>query len=285
MTKLKEKNDYFVPVVSDGCFRSFFRNEKILKLFLTDLLNIQIKHLVYLDTTMQKEYDKIKESRLDVIAELDDGTKINIEMQKSKNGDMLKRSIFYLSKMITRSIEEGEDYDNLTKHIAINILDYKDENYKTIKNCYKLINTSNKKNVSDILQIYMIALHEEGNISKELREWIEILNERESWNMKKYENHRLREAVETLKRLSRDPEVIALYDKEEKERLDQISRDHYIMRISQEEGLEQGKKQGKKETIFTNAINLYQNGVSKNIISKSLNITGEELDNILKDVA
>ena len=74
---------------------------------------------------------------------------------------MLKRSIFYLSKMITRSIEEGEDYDNLTKHIAINILDYKDENYKTIKNCYKLINTSNKKNVSDILQIYMIALHEE----------------------------------------------------------------------------------------------------------------------------
>ena len=114
----------------------------------------------------------------------------------------------------------------------------------------------------------MIALHEEGNISKELREWIEILNERESWNMKKYENHRLREAVETLKRLSRDPEVIALYDKEEKERLDKISREHYVMRT----------------TISTNAINFYKNGVSKDIISKSLNLTEEELENILKDV-
>lgn len=273
MTKLKEKNDYFVPVVSDGCFRSFFHNEKILKLFLTDLLNIPINHLIYLDTTMQKEYDNNKESRLDVIAELNDGTKINIEMQKSKNGDMLKRSIYYLSKMITRSFEEGENYDNLTKHIAINILDYKDENYKTIKNCYKLINTNNKKDVSDILQIYMIALKEEGNISKKLREWIEILKERESWNMEKYDNQRLREAVDLLKKLSRDPEVIALYDKEEKERLDKISREHYVMRTT------------KKETISTSAINFYKNGVSKDIISKSLNLTEEELENILKDVA
>ena len=115
----------------------------------------------------------------------------------------------------------------------------------------------------------MIALKEEGNISKKLREWIEILKERKSWNMEKYDNHRLREAVDLLKKLSRDPEVIALYDKEEKERLDKVSREHYIMRT----------------TISTNAINLYKNGVSKDIISKSLNLTEEELENILKDVA
>ena len=189
-TKIKDNNDYFVPATSDGCFRSFFHKKNILIQFLTDLLNIPIVDLFYLDTTMQKEYDKNKESRLDVIVELKDKTKINVEMQNCRDLNMMNRSLFYVAKMINRSFEEGNNYATLANYIVINILNYKDPKYKNLKTCYMLTNEENPQDKIDKLKIYMIALEEEGKINKKLREWIEIFREEETWNMEKYDEHR-----------------------------------------------------------------------------------------------
>gem|GEM_PF-3890559 len=45
----------------------------------------------------------------------------------------------------------------------------------------------------------------------------------------------------------------------------------------------EAKKEGREEKAVEVAIELYKNGVSEDIIAKSLKITSEKLDTILKD--
>ena len=84
--------------------------------------------------------------------------------------------------------------------------------------------------------------------------------------MNKFKEKRLEKAVKELKRLSRDKEVMELYDKEMKEKIDTMLT------------YNQGKSEAKKEA----AKNLYQNGVEKEVICQSLNLTEEQLEEILK---
>lgn len=54
---------------------------------------------------------------------------------------------------------------------------------------------------------------------------------------------------------------------------------------AREEGREEGREQGLKQATIQNARSLYANGVSKDIISKSLNLPITELEEILKEVS
>jgi predicted transposase/invertase (TIGR01784 family) len=63
-----------------------------------------------------------KSSILDVKAEMDDGSKVNIEVQLRNVGNMDKRSLFYWSREYSKNIQSGEDYDKLPCVITINIL-------------------------------------------------------------------------------------------------------------------------------------------------------------------
>ena len=83
------------------------------------------------------------------------------------------------------------------------------------------------------------------------------------------------------------------YDKEQKERIERESLISYMERTAKEkiakalndgekQGIERGIERGKKETTDNAVINLFKNGISKEIISKSLNIPMDELNSILK---
>jgi hypothetical protein len=61
---------------------------------------------------------------LDVRAILEDGTKVNIEVQLRNENNMERRSLFYWSRMYSESINQGHDYQELPNVIAINIVDF-----------------------------------------------------------------------------------------------------------------------------------------------------------------
>ena len=61
---------------------------------------------------------------LDVLAILGNGSKVNIEIQLSNQGNMERRSLFYWSKVYFESLNEGHDYRELPNVIAINIIDF-----------------------------------------------------------------------------------------------------------------------------------------------------------------
>ncbi len=89
--------------------------------------------------------------------------------------------------------------------------------------------------------------------------------------MGKYSDEELKSAVKELKRLSGDVEVMAAYDKEMKEKLDKA--------LIKQAGIEEGIEKNKIEA----AINFYKNKVDKDTICKSLNISLEKLNEILKE--
>ena len=75
---------------------------------------------------------------LDVRAELQDGTVVNIELQIKNEGNMDKRSLFYCSRLYAKGIVEGQDYIELPKVIAINIVNYSFPKSPQYHTCFHL---------------------------------------------------------------------------------------------------------------------------------------------------
>ncbi|MDR1908917.1 MAG: Rpn family recombination-promoting nuclease/putative transposase [Spirochaetaceae bacterium] len=65
-----------------------------------------------------------KTSILDVRAVLGDGSRVNVEVQLRNLGNMDRRSLFYWSREYTRSLEAGQDYQELPNVAAINIVNF-----------------------------------------------------------------------------------------------------------------------------------------------------------------
>lgn len=295
----KEK---LIPLSSDICFRTIFKKKKNLKYFLEDVLEEEIKEIEYKDRVIEAEEVEKKECRLDMVIKLGNDTIVNIEMQKDKTGDIFKRTNYYISRIMSKSLKRGESYNKLPKALAIWIIDYKEKEIKKYKSDLKLCDTkaierirkgNNKEEIliKDEIRIIIIDLTKEADKSK-IAEWKEIFRSGEVMNKR---DKRLQEVVEEIKRLSQNKEAMELYRLEQDIEIEKISREEYIKETAKEEGLKEGITQGISQGIIQGkeegitlakksaAKNFYKNNVSKDIICQSLEITKEELENILKN--
>ena len=64
-------------------------------------------------TELRKDSEDDKLGILDVLVELEDGSQMNMEMQVPYFEYWANRVLFYVSKIYTGQIREGEDYDKL----------------------------------------------------------------------------------------------------------------------------------------------------------------------------
>lgn len=295
----KEK---LIPLSSDICFRTIFKKKKNLKYFLEDVLEEEIKEIEYKDRVIEAEEVEKKECRLDMVIKLGNDTIVNIEMQKDKTGDIFKRTNYYISRIMSKPLKRGERYNKLPKALAIWIIDYKEKEIKKYKSDLKLCDTkaierirkgNNKEEIliKDEIRIIIIDLTKEADKSK-IAEWKEIFRSGEVMNKR---DKRLQEVVEEIKKLSQNKEAMELYRLEQDIEIEKISREEYIKETAKEEGLKEGITQGISQGIIQGkeegitlakksaAKNFYKNNVSKDIICQSLEITKEELENILKN--
>ena len=94
----------------DYCMKELFRNPVIRKYFISVVLNIpveMIRSTRLLNTYLWRRYRYQKQGILDVLVELNDDTKINIELQVKAVRNWDKRQLFYLGKMLTEEISFG----------------------------------------------------------------------------------------------------------------------------------------------------------------------------------
>ena len=121
MELLKPTNDYV--------FKRIFgqkKNSDILKDLLQAILpnwnikNVEPRQEVQLET----DFITDKVCRLDILATLDDGTKVDVEMQMKNERNTEERATEYMGKMISEQLQVGEDYQNLKKSIVIFITNY-----------------------------------------------------------------------------------------------------------------------------------------------------------------
>ena len=119
-----------------------------------------------------------KISILDIYVTTDIGTHINIEMQMINEYNMIKRTLYYWSKMFLRQLVKGEDYSKLEKTITINLIDF---NIDNVHNYYHLINDKTNKKLTDIMEIHFIDMkkfRENGKINNDkLEKWLQFIED------------------------------------------------------------------------------------------------------------
>lgn len=223
---------------NDVVFQKLFgrnENKDILISFLNSII-IEAGNIRIADVKIEEKKIDVsmlineKISILDIYVTTDIGTHINIEMQIINEYNMIKRTLYYWSKMFLKQLVKGENYSKLEKTITINLIDFNIDNSDNVHNYYHLINDKTNKRLTDIMEIHFIDMkkfREHGNIDNDkLEKWLQFIedpNGEESDSMASIDSD-IGKAKEILSLLSCDDDVKALAELREKALMDEKSR-------------------------------------------------------------
>ena len=236
--KIKKKEGLSMELLSpkiDFIFKQIFgseENKEILVSFLNAVLKSTNDNIItevsIKNTDVEKEYLTDKFSRLDVLATTNRKETINIEIQLKNEQNMIKRSLYYWSKLYTKPLSKGEDYDLLNRTVCINILDFnylkKTSNFHSV---FRLKEISTNMELTDVEEIHFIELHKLSNNKEKdlLTSWCEFLNNPESEEVRNSENNiiEIKTAKNKLIKISSNDEQRRLYELRKKRLLDERS--------------------------------------------------------------
>jgi len=279
-----ENNLELLPLTDDYIFKRVFAykgNESVLKDFLEALLKIEIKGIKITNPEIIPYEKGEKRGLLDIKAEINDGTMLDVEMQMTE-----ERATEYMGKMISEQLQVGEDYQNLKKSIVIFITNYnflKRNSYhsvgrmkfdKTLKDEYVNMGYEKEDEVaSKYIEVHYIELpkFKKKELSKftKLDQWMCIFTQnREGIMLAEKENKEIKRAINTLDFLSKDPK--------ERERHNSIIMAEYNRLVSEHNFFEDGKKEGKIEI----AKKMLKEKVPIEMIEKFTELSKEEIEKI-----
>ncbi len=71
---------------------------------------------------------------------------------------MIKRSLYYWSKLYEEQLSEGDKYETLSRTVCINILDFKYLDNDRFHNGYRLKELETNEELTDIQEIHFIEI-------------------------------------------------------------------------------------------------------------------------------
>ena len=265
-----ENNLELLPLTDDYIFKRVFAykgNESVLKDFLEALLKIEIKGIKITNPEIIPYEKGEKRGLLDIKAEINDGTMLDVEMQMKNERNTEERVTEYMGKMISEQLQVGEDYQNLKKSIVIFITNYnflKRNSYhsvgkmkfdKTIEDEYVNMGYDEEDELaSKYIEVHYIELpkFKKKELSKftKLDQWMCIFTQnKEGIMLAEKENKEIKRAINTLDFLSKDPK--------ERETHNSIVMAEYNRLVSEHnffnDGLEKGMKKRKKRKFNRNS--------------------------------
>ena len=286
------------PPKMDIIFQAIFGevgSENITKDFLEKILKRKIEK-ISLDKNpiLRRELKDDKLGVLDVVTELDGKEKCNIELQLIDKNNIIERMLYYWSKMYTRQIKAGDDYNKLEKTIVILIADFNIKGLEEVEyhSTWKIIETNSVKKLIltdkfelDIIELSKIKGRE--NEKDQLLDWLIFLENPESERVarKMEENENLKEAVEKLDRISEDEKMQRIIELREKA----IRDEHAIYAKGIDDGIEKGiqkgfedgKEKGAREKQIEIAKKLLKSKVEIEIIIETTGLTEEEIKKLM----
>lgn len=154
----------------DYSFKQLFgseKNKEITIVFLNAILQRTgrdtVKEVMFVNQEYGGEYEDDKQSRLDIVVKTQAGELINVEMQLSKRNDMLKRTLFYWSRLYTVQLQKGKGYRTLLPTIAINICNFtifeEISHYHSTYHLYEDMVLQRLKPLDDVLEIHFIEMN------------------------------------------------------------------------------------------------------------------------------
>ena len=270
----------------DFVFKKIFGSEKhprVLISFLNAILkpinpisNVEIRN-----SDLEKEFLDDKFSRLDIKARTNKNEIINIEIQLKNEYNMIKRSLYYWSKMYEEQLNEGDDYSKLERTICINILNFKYLDNNRFHNGYRLKEIETNEELTNIQEIHFIEipkLSEDSDEKDMLVAWMEFLKNPESEKVRSLELtiSEIREAKDELIRISNDKEQRLLYEMRSKTLKDKNS----ALNEAERKGIEKGIEKGMEKV----AKNLSDMGIPINEIILATGLSENEILNIKNNI-
>ena len=228
-----------------------------------------------------------KTGRLDIKIRLNDGRKIDVEMQNSYFDYYPKRSIFYCSKLLHDHFISGLQYANLKKCIAINVLNSSFKLSGKVHSVYQIREREDQSLLDELLEIHFLDLTKlkKDNLTS-LEKWLMFIK-----TDSKEERYMLVQGNPVMTKANRVMDIFYLDEQERKryeaaweyesERLSMISE-------SERKGLERGKAlglvegeaRGFRQKALQDAINFKRLGVSIAIISQATGLTKDEVERL-----
>ena len=238
-----------LSVKRDIVFKRIFAhkgNEEFLTEFLSSLLNIKIK---------------------------------NIEIQLRNEFNIIERSTFYGSKLISDQLRKNDLYKDIKPVIVICILDYNFFPFEEyINDTVMVLNKHRKFNVNENMKYYYIELPKfrKSNYNREsiINQWLTFIDSENSKELEEImkKNNTIKKANDELEYLEGDEAFKRKVELREKYERDLAS----ALYNREEKGKLEGKLESKKEI----AKKMIQKGMSLKEIKELTGLTEEELKNI-----
>ena len=260
MVKEKTNKVERLPITNDYIFKRVFAfegNESILKDFLEAILKKNIEKVEIKNPEIIPYEKDEKRGLLDIKAQIDDGTILDIEMQMEDEKNTEERGTEYLGKMISEQLQEGEEYIKLKKSIVIFITNYnflKRNSYHSVGKVKfdetlpeEYVNMGYKEEdeiASKYIEFHYIEVpkYKKKETSKftKLDQWMCVFTDRKGEVMlAEKENKEIKKAMNTLDYISADPK--------ERERHNSIIMAEYNRLTSEHNFFKAGKKERRKE--------------------------------------
>lgn len=269
----------------DFVFKKIFGNEQhpeILISFLNAVIQSDdpIKSVEIKNTDIEKEYLNAKFSRLDIRALTNRDEQINIEIQVRDEYNMIKRSLYYWSKMYDSQLEKRGKYGSLKRTICINVLDFSFLSDDKFHSVYRLKDIKTNEELTDVMEIHFIELPKAKNTDTDnniLQAWVNFINNPGQTEIK---NQEMQDAMNELVRLSSNKDERFLYEKRLESIIELNSSMDSGFKRGIEQGIEQGIKRGKIETSLQIAKNLLKAGTDIETICLATKLTREEIEQL-----
>ena len=222
-------------------------NEVVRRYFISDALGIPlegIRSVRLANTFLWKRYWKQKQGILDAVVELNDDSKVNIELQIEMLSYWDKRSLFYLSKLFTEGLLSGQKYDKLKRCICISILGFNLDDRPEYHKVYWLRDETGYE-FSDMLEIHIVELNKSLRGNYRMDNWIRLLNVKTEEELEMLEastkNFGVLEAIKAVRVMSLRKNLRLIHEARLKEIRDRDAREDYVRREGWNEGRSEGE--------------------------------------------
>lgn len=280
----------FINPFTDIGFKRIFGQE-FSKPLLIDFLNNLLKgersitDVTFLDKEQPGIYDGDRSPVYDVYCETSTGEKIIVEMQNREQPNFKERTLYYASEAIMRQGERGTswNYDVKAVYMVAFINFWMDGLHRVFRTDVGLTDLGTGELFSDKMRFVYLQLpcftNNADDCENDFERWIYVLKNMETLN-------RLPWAAQNsvFQRLAEIAEVSAMtkeermqYDGALKKYRDTLNAMHGAEQKGYAEGRAEGHIEGRAEERLNNARSLLANGVSLELVIKSLHLSEEEI--------
>lgn len=219
----------------------------------TSLLHINTESIQQIDILNPIQPGDVIDEKsciLDVKLLFNNNQIINIEMQVSREGDWVERSLVYLCRIVSQQLKPGEAYGNLMETIHIGILDFTlFEEHQEFYSRYLLKDERTGhiytgKFALAVVELNQIGKATEDDINSGLRDWAKLFKARtwEEIKMLAQQNECMKSAAVTLKELTAEEKIQEQCEARERYERDRVSLFYEGKKEGIKEGIEKGRQ-------------------------------------------